>query len=459
MISSPGVGSGLDVNSIITQLMNIERKPLNDLQQRKTDYQAQISAYGRLKNAMAELQDSLQSLRSQVNFNAHTAVSSDPAVFTASASGTAPVTSYDIEVIARASNHKLASAGFADSAATVGQGTLTISVGGSSFDVPVNDSNDTLGGISNAINNATGNSIVKASIVNVDDGAGGTIAKLVLTAQQGGDNNTISVAVDDSDGGHTDNTGLSQLAYNGGTQNLSQIAEAKSAQIKVDTMLVRSNSNVFTGSIPGVTLTIGEEDPGVIHTLSVGNDDQATRDNINKFIDSFNKLRTTINDLQAKDLQADNTLRYLESKLHDVLSTPATGNGGNLDYLSQIGILVQKDGSLRLEKPASLDAALQADPDNVAKLFNADGSGFAQRFYSLTDSYLAVDGLIKDRTDGIDARIDSLEKRMNNLEFRLQQTQQRYQAQFTALDTLIGQMNSTSNYLTNQLELFKNNMK
>ena len=456
MISAPGIGSGLDVSSIISQLMAIERQPLNDLKKRADEYQAQISSYGKLKSSLSELQDSLAVLRSQTNFNGRTAASSDDSIFSATASSTANLGSYSIEVLQKASNHKLASTGFTDADTVVGQGSLTISTGAGSFNVTVDGTNETLAGIRDAINAAVGNDIVSASIVNVDDGFGGTEAKLVLTAKEGGAANAIDVSVTDSDTTHTDMSGLSQLSYTTGGLNLNQVADARDAQIKIDTMTVSSTNNVFDGNIPGVTLNILNANPGVQHTLNVDYDQEKTKENINSFIDTFNKIQSSLDGLQKGDLSRDSTLRTLERRLYNEIQTSALGNGGTYNYLSDIGISLQKDGTLKLEDPATLDSALSVDPDSVASLFNANGAGFAQRLDSLLDGYLAVDGIIKDRTDGIDARIDSIDRRMDNLEYRLGRTQARYQAQFSALDALIGQMDSTSGFLNNQLSLLQN---
>ncbi len=456
MISAPGVGSGLDVNSIIKQLMAIERQPLNDLQKRTDQYQTQISAYGKLKSSMSELQDSLDALKSQTNFNGRTATPSDPSMFTASASSNASMGNYNIEVVQRAVNHKLASTGFTDSATVVGQGSLTIGIGTGNFTVAIGANNETLSGIRDAINSAPDNDIVSASIINVDGGGGSTVAKLVLTAKAGGAN-TIDVAVTDSDGNHNDTTGLSRLSYTTGGFNLNQVAAAQNAQIKIDSMTVSNATNTFDGAIPGVTLDILKADPGTQYSLTVDYDQTATKDNVKNFIEKFNSVVQTINKLKDGDLSGDSTLRFLERRLYSELGTPATGNGGTYTYLSDIGIAVQKDGSLTLENTASLDSALSVAPDSVAQLFNGSGSGFAQRFDTLLGGYLAVDGMIKNRTDGIDSRIDSLDRRMENLEYRLEKTQERYQAQFSALDALIGQMNSTSSFLSDQLNMLQNN--
>ena len=128
-ITSAGIGSGLDVESIITGLMGIERKPLTALTTEKTAYQSKISAYGTLKSALTSFQTSVSALSTASKFNAQTLTSSNTSVLTASSNGTATIGNYDITVSQLAKTQKLASTGFTNTSDVVGTGRMTISFG------------------------------------------------------------------------------------------------------------------------------------------------------------------------------------------------------------------------------------------------------------------------------------------------------------------------------------------
>ncbi len=224
-LSSPGIGSGLDVASIISQLMAVERQPLSALDAKEAKYQAQLTAYGSLKGALSSFQTAVTALADPAKFSAVTAKLADTAVATATASTAAVPGTYSIEVQALAQAHKLKSAAFATSATTVGTGTLTIQFGtysGGVFSlnsdkaaktISIDSNNSSLAGVRDAINAADAG--VAASIVN--DGSGN---RLVISSQDSGVANALKISVTDDDLADTDNAGLSRLVYDassGGT--------------------------------------------------------------------------------------------------------------------------------------------------------------------------------------------------------------------------------------------------
>jgi flagellar hook-associated protein 2 len=271
-LSSAGIGSGLDVNGIVTSLMAIEQKPLTNVTNQKTSYQSQISAYGTLKSSLSTFQTVVSSLSSASKFNAQTVASSNTSVFTATANGTAAIGDNAITVSQLAKSQKLTFAGTANVADTVGLGTLNISFGTynsstavapiipNSFtpnaaktdvSITIDSSNNTLSGVRDAIN--ASNSSISATIVN-----DGTINHLVITSKDTGEVNTLKITTTDSDGNNTDNAGLSQLAYdptvaNGSGKNMSQMQAAKNALLNIDGINVVKASNTIADAIDGVT--------------------------------------------------------------------------------------------------------------------------------------------------------------------------------------------------------------
>ena len=165
------------------------------------------------------------------------------------------------------------------------------------------------------------------------------------------------------------------------------------------------------------------------------------------FADAFNELRGAIKGFRSGQLEADSSLLSIERRLFSVLNTPASGG---FSVLSEIGLSMQKDGNMTLSN-SDLQSALQTDFEGVAQLFADDTQGFAKRLSDLADSWLASDGLLETRIDGLEARIDDLVDRQVSFERNLASVESRYRAQFAALDALVGQLQGTGNFLTSQL--------
>lgn len=390
-LSSPGVGSGLDVNGIVSQLMAVERQPLTALTQRTQQYQAKLSAFGQVKSALAGFQGALQKLSGADRFQVLAATSSDPAVVSASAGANAVPASYQIEVQQLAQQQKLASNGFASTTAAVGTGTLTIQFGtydsgSNSFalnpnkpaaSVTIDSSNNSLAGIRDAINAAHAG--VTASIVN--DGTGN---RLVLTSTDSGAANGIKLTVADADGNDGDAAGLSALAYDptasaGNGKNLAEVAAARNALFSVDGIAISQASNVVANAIEGVTLTLAKTNVGQPATLAVKRDTAAITAAVGDFVKAYNDIAKTLKDLTAWDpaskkggaLQGDSTIRSIQTTLRGMLNTPAV-TGGSLTTLSQIGVRFQADGTLALDS-ATLGNAIDSHFGDVAALFAATG--------------------------------------------------------------------------------------
>jgi flagellar hook-associated protein 2 len=188
---------------------------------------------------------------------------------------------------------------------------------------------------------------------------------------------------------------------------------------------------------------------GASGTLTVNRDDAKVTESVQSFVDAYNTLQDTIGELRDGALAGESTLRSLESAIRGVLNTPASGVG-TYRYLSEIGIHTNKDGSLSLDT-AELDTAMDTDFTGLAALFADSAEGAMGRLDDSIDQWVQTGGLLQNRTDGINNRIDALQSRMDLLEVRLETTERRYRDQFSALDALMGQMQSTSNWLAGQL--------
>lgn len=456
MISSAGIGSGLNVDSIIRQLMALERRPLNRLEQQKSEYAAQLSAYGTLKSAVSDFESAMRDLDSVSDFKLYSATSSDDTIFTATASSDAAKGTYDIEVTNLAQAHKIRTAsGFADGA-NFNSGTLTIERGADSFSVVIDSSNNTLSGIRDAINSDTDNPGVTASIIN-----DGTSDYLTLTSDDTGASNTLKITSSE-DGTITGENALSSFDYDhvgtadsaDDTGNMTQVQAFEDAQFTVDGLSITSASNTVEDAIQGVTLTLLEEDVGTSYTLDVQRDTEGIRAKVQGFVDAYNALQQSLDSLQGSELSGDNALLSIQNRIRNELNTTPSSIDSSFSYLSEIGVSIQKDGTMALDSDeVKLEDALNSDFNGVAELFGNNDQGYAHRLRVLASDLLAVgdNAIIEAREDGINDRIDSIDDRIASMERRLELTEERYRAQYTALDTLVGQLQTTSNYLTQQL--------
>jgi flagellar hook-associated protein 2 len=449
-IRSPGITSGLDVNGLVTQLVAAERAPAAQrIQRQDTRLATQISALGALRGSLANLQSSVNPLKTEAAFQTRTVDSSNSGVVTGTAAATAASGSFSVEVRQIASAQRIISNAIAGgTGATVGTGTLTVSMGGAAFDVVITDSNNTLGGIRDAINGATNNTGIRASIINTADGA-----RLVLAARDTGAANTIRVT---QAGG---NGGLAAIVYDPPTTagNYTQLDPAQDALIRVEGFDATSATNTFTGVIDGLTINAVGASPGSIQTLTVGNDQKATTERIQKFVTDFNSAANTLAALrrynpttrEAGPLLGDALLRGIESDIRRQIATAATTADPPYTSLAAIGITTTKEGTLQINE-AKLQAALTDDFDAVGRLF-ASTDGVTARLGATLDKALAADAQIANRTTNMQNQRRTLEKDTAALDRRMEAVEARYRTQFTALDTALAGLQSTANFLTQQL--------
>ena len=355
---------------------------------------------------------------------------------------------YDIEVLALAQAQKLASGSFADAQTAVGTGTLNIDVGGSAFEVSIADGSQSLAEIRDAINNAADNTGARASIIN---DAGG--ARLILSAEETGLANTLTVTRSGGDGG------LDALVYDPGTlENLSQIQEPLDASIKVETFSYSSASNTVTGAIDGVTLSLVQADPGTTHRLTVGLDSAAIGSALEDFTGKLNAAVEVIANVTAYNattgsasaLQGDAMMRSLSGQLRDIGFGDLGDTNDRFATLSELGIRFDGSGKLSVDR-AALDTALADDFDAVVAAVTGD-NGMRARYDTLLSSYIDPEAALDARTDSLQGALDRIDGDRERLDRRLSAIEARYRAQFASLETLVSQMNQTSSFLAQQLQ-------
>jgi flagellar hook-associated protein 2 len=451
-ITASGVGSGLDVNNLVSQLVAAERGPQDDrLNTREVSTTTQISAMGSLKGALSAFKSAVDALKTSAGVIPRKVTSGDEDAFTATAEDTAATGHYDIEVVDLAKANQLASSPFVGGATSVvGTGTLTISTSAGAFAVVLDSTHNTLADIRDAINKASGNTIVDAALIRESGGS-----RLVLTARTTGAASSITVAANGGDGG------LNQLVYDpapAGTHNLSVVQAAQDAHITVAGFDHYSSSNSVEDAIDGVTLNLKAKSTAGAVSLDIAYDDAAALDSANKFVTAYNTMYAQIAKLRSYEastqaagpLLGDSMLRGVEDEIRRALTDPVKGATGAYTSLASIGIARQTDGTLKLDE-TRFKTALTADRSTLANIFSNSTDGIAVRLSSRIDKHLASSGDFAARDRTLQDSLTRIKDDRAALDARMESVQARYMAQFTALDTLLAQMQQTSKYLAAQL--------
>ncbi|MEH6910735.1 MAG: flagellar filament capping protein FliD [Oceanicoccus sp.] len=466
-ITSIGVGSGIDLEGLVTDLIAAEREPQEiRLNLKETLATASISALGNLKSTVSAFQTSLENLQNSDFYGGRTGTSGDSDLFTVTADSSASLGSYTIEVNKLASANKIATNGaFANPNAIIGEGAVTIGfVGGNTFEISV-AATDNLTALRDAINDAPDNVGVTASLITAASGT-----ELVITANDTGVANQLDISVVDIDGQNQDANGLSRLFYNGsdpdnslnGLNQTQQINAAQDAQIFVDGFAATSSSNEFTGVLEGLTITALADDGGELilpsASLVVSTDKASIKSDINTFVGSYNELITVLNSLTDYDqatgtrglLGADATISTLENQIRRIVTDTVDSADGSLDNLALLGITTNRNGSVALNE-ATLDDAISNNFDNIGALMGGD-DGVASRLDELLESFLKFDGLFATKENTLNTQLNEIADQRSTLELRLTAIEERFRSQFAALDILVSRLNSTGNFLTQQLD-------
>jgi len=471
MAGVTGIGSGLDIDSIVAGMVAAERAPketqLANLEKKTT---TQITAVGALKGAISDFQTALAALNKPELFQARSATSSKSDLVGVTATTTAGAGSYQLEVKSLASSSKVALAAIpntAEAPARFTSGTFEVSLGvpgippapntTESFSVTVDESNNTLAGVRDAINTAGKDMGVSATIVTDEYGS-----RLVLSSSKTGAGRDITVTATGAD--EPGLIGLSALNFTGtsGTgKDARVLTSAQSAELYVDGLKVISETNKVDGAIEGVTLDIKAKTvANEPLTIAVAEDKAGVKKQIQSFVDSYNKLIGVIN-AQTKvtsvgegkapvtgALVGDATARTLLNTIRNELVN-VQGDGA-LRALTDIGITTQKDGTLAIDS-AKLDKAMASNFSELSGLFTGD-KGLASRLDAKLKPYTETGGILEQRNKAMTETISKIDDQKETLTRRLTSLQERLYKQFNAMDLLVGQLSNTSSSLLASLE-------
>jgi len=444
-ITVSGIGSGIDIDGLVSQLVQAEGQPAAlRLATREAAFQSDLSAIGTLKSNLSAFQQAVKALQTPADFLGRTATSSDEELFSVTADATAAPGNYQIEVTQLAEAARVRSNDFTSESEVIGTGTLDISLGADTFSLTIDSSNQTLEGIRDAINSATGNPGITASLINVDSGT-----RLILSSDKIGAANTITVTATDDDA--LDGFDLTRLE----SANLTTTQAAQDAIVLIDQQQVTRDSNNFSDVISGVNFSLLKTNVGTTETLTVGLDKTSITAKINSFVAAYNSVSQMINQLSSFDadsgasgaLQGDAGLRNLQGQIRQAISNPVSGLDAST--LALIGITTNEEGNLTVNAE-DLDEIISNDFTAVSKLFTNE-DGISNRFDTLLERYVGSNGSLTSRTDGLQSQIDSLADERETLDNRLAVIEARYRAQFIALDAYVTQFQSIGDFLTQQL--------
>jgi flagellar hook-associated protein 2 len=461
-VSSAGIGSGLDVNSIITQLMAIEKQPLTALQTKATTIQSTVSEYGKIKSAVSTLRDLSSQLAGSSTWN-QTAASSSGTAVTATTNNSGAAT-YSVEVQSLASTQTLAT-GVMPATSTPGAGTLHIELG-------------TWGAGQTSFTPKAGATAIDVAITATDtlaevrdkiNAAGAGVTALVMTDASGSRLLLRSSASGAANAFRT--SGIPMLAFDpsAGASTMTQSQTAADAQATVNGLPVTSTTNTLSNIVDGLTLNLAQVTTAPV-TVNVVSDTEALKKTLTDFAAAYSAVikliaTDTKYDATAKKggiLQGDSAAVGLQRQLRS-LAGAASGASAVYGHLSDVGLQLQGDGSMTVN--ASKLANALGNVAEVKKLFS-NGSltdptldGFGKRFRVVTDAMLGVDGSLTTRTDGLGQQLQRNQRDQDSLQLRLDGIEKRMRAQYTALDATMAQLNSQSAYVTQQIAAFNASSK
>lgn len=442
-ISSIGIGSGLKVEEIVTQMVELEKRPIKTLEAKAEFIQSKISTYGEIKSLTDDLNVAVRDLSLDRTWNTVKIASSNTSAVNATMTGVAQAGSYNIEVINLAKSQTSVTASLAANTKMDANGAMTFGVGGASIEIAV-AANDTLSSIAEKINaNGDLSKSVIASVITASNGD----QQLMLRARETGVANAFTVSV--SPVGQGNLNSLMPLAGVG--------QSAADAKIKLNGVEIVSGSNTFAQTVPGLSITVSEEGKSAL--LNLTQDKDAVQSSIQKFVDAYNALNELLSSSTKYDkesdvagvLQGDSSSVSLQNSLRMMTQTVAANATGAFSRLSDVGIQMLQGGKLSLDTTKL--ATAMGSMEDLKSLFAAkadnqgQGGGVAVTFKSFTDNLLSWEGSLNAKTDSLEDQIKRNSTEQDRVNERADTLEKRLRSQYTALDVKMASLNSLSSYV------------
>jgi flagellar hook-associated protein 2 len=436
LITSTGIGSGLNISAIVSALTtSFGAAQTTQLTNQQTTLDAQVSAYGTFTSALDTLKLAMPALEDPTQLAGFAATVADPTIATATTTSDAVAGQYSLQVNNLATSATMTSAPLATSATAVGTGTLTVAVGSSSMAITVDTTNSSLAGIAAAINSAPNNPGVTASVITTTSGA-----RLVLAGTTTGAANAITVTPSGGDGG------LSVLAF-------TQTQPAQDASFSINGFAATSPSNGVSSAISGVTINLQKASAvGTPTTLTISPDTSSAQASIDKFVTAVNGVLSSIQTLTAYDpstqtagpLNGNATLEAFQNQLQNILGQVTTGSGG-VKSLTDLGISAGTNGSYAVDD-TKLGNALSASLSSIGNLLGGT-NGIATQISNLVDGYTKPGGLLDTINQGLSTSLSNVSKQQSDLATQLAAYSARLTAEYNAMDTAVALLKQTQTYL------------
>jgi flagellar hook-associated protein 2 len=471
--TSLGVGSGLDLNTIVTKLVALEQQPITQMQAAATRLQTQVSSFGQISSLMSAMQTAANALTNPLLWSQAAVSSSDTSTVSVASSNNVSAGNYSVTVQQLASSQTLASGtSFANSGSAVGSGTLTLELGswdsgqtsftGKTGGSPVSiqiEATDTVATLADKINAAGAG--VTASLITDASGV-----RLSLRSSATGAENGFRVTAVDGDGNNTDASGLSQMAFDppGGATAMQLMQSPQDAKATINGISVTSNTNTVSGVVDGLTLNLNKVSTSPVNVLA-NPDTASVQTDIKAFATAYNAMVSFIGTQTAYNatakvggvLQGDSAATTLQERLRTMLGA-RSGASSSFPRMSDLGLELQRDGTLTVNQ-AKLDKATTNLSELKKAFSNSDPTspsknGFARRYSDLATQALGLDGIVTTRTAGLQKLISKNGDEQTALTTRVSDFQTRLIAQYTALDANVAKLNSLSAYVTQQVTLW-----
>ena len=454
-ISSPGLASGIDVKSIVSQLVALDRAPLQPLQRTASSLQSKLSVYGSLKSMVSGLGDAAAKLSQSSSWSGVKASSSNAAAVSATAAPGASATSLSIEVQHLAKAQSAASGAIATGSG-IGAGTLSIQVGtGAAIDVVIEAGKDSLSEVARQINEAKAG--VSATVLRDASGE-----RLLMRSNDTGAANSFTVGVSGGDPGE-----LERLAFGAGPGGLTQTQAGLDAQATINNVAITSASNTLGDSVPGLTLTLSQVTTAPVE-VAVSADQDAMKRNVQAFVDAYNGLNDLLteatkynpNTKTAGSLQGDSTAVGLQNALRGMMGSVTASSP--FSRLIDVGIEAQKGGKLEI-KADKLNAAI-GNLDGLRALFTSTSTdptaqGFGFKIKTFADGLVNATGTLSTKTDSLQGAIKRNSTEQDKVISRAARAEVRYLAQYNAMDAAVGRLSGLNAFVSQQITLWNQNTR
>ncbi len=454
VLTTLGVGSGLDVFKLAQDLTDVEKVPKKEsIESDITATEASISGYGLVSFQVGQLQKAFETLNDADELATSTGSSSNTsAISLTSLDGAAATGAYDITVTRLAQEQRMISDEYTATTTTLNSSAfdISIAVGSSTITTTaVTVSTPTPAGVVSAINAASTG--VTASLV--DTGIGGTNYRIILTGPTGSEGAFTMTSTPDLGFGDSGNT----------------LQAAQDSIINFDGLTVTRSSNEISDVIAGATISLTETTSTAVR-LNIVSDRTTLKTNLENVVTAYNDLNTLFTELTAEGSEAElggaladdtSLVRYLKSQIRSALFADSSTTSGSVSALRDLGVSIDKTGNLTLNE-TTYDAVVASSYDDVVmmlsantsdqNLFGTESKGLSQDIATILEDFSDSTGVLTTRTSNAEGSLQDYKDELVKLEARMEGVYQRYLTQFSAMESLIASMDTTKDYLEGQLE-------